>query len=188
VRRSQRETRVASVGDEPLDPRVAVVFERFAREGRAPIALYRALANAPDLLEPYSALAQALRHRASTSRELRELVVLRVAHLTGSEYEWSHHRKMAEQEGIAPEKLRTLGRGRESDAFGDAERAALRLADEVHDVAVSDETVAELSGHFAPGEVVELVMLASVYQAVARMIQGLGVQVEEEYAPYRGPP
>ena len=176
------------MGDEPLDPRVAAVFERFAREGRSPIALYRALANAPELLEPYSALAQALRHRASTSRELRELVVLRVAQLTGSEYEWSHHRKMAEEEGIAAEKVRALEHWRESDAFGEAERAALRLADEVHDVAVADETVAELSRLFAPGEVVELIMLASLYQAVARLIQGLGIQVEEEYAPYRGPP
>ena len=114
--------------------------------------------------------------------------MLRVAQLTGSEYEWSHHRKMAEQEGIAAEKIRALERWRDSDAFGEAERAALRLADEVHDVAVADETIAELSGHFTPDEVVELVMLASMYQAVARMIQGLGVEVEEEYAPYRGPP
>ena len=186
--RRQRECRVPSVGDEPSDPRVAAVYDRFAREGRRPIALYRALANAPGLLEPYSALAQALRHGASTSRELRELVVLRVAHLTGSDYEWSHHRKMAEREGVGVAKMRALFRWEESDAFGDAERAALRLADETHEMAVTDETIAALSRFFAPGEVVELVMLTSLYEAVARMIQGLGVQVEEEYVPYLGPP
>jgi alkylhydroperoxidase family enzyme len=186
--RSTGGCRVPSVGDEPSDRRVAAIYERFAREGRPPIALYRALANAPALLEPYSALAQALRHDAATSRELRELVVLRVAQLTGSSYEWSHHRKMAEREGVALSKLRDLGRWETSGAFGDAERAALRLADETHGLAVTDETVAELSRHFAPGEVVELVMLASLYQAVARVIQGLGVEVEEEYVPYLGPP
>ena len=186
--RSQRECRVPSVGDEPSDPRVAAIYERFAREGRRPIALYRALANAPGLLEPYSALAQALRHDASTDRGLRELVVLRIAHLTGSDYEWSHHRKMAEHEGVGVAKLRALPRWQDSDAFGDAERAALRLADETHGMAVSDETLAALSRYFPPGEVVELVMLASLYEAVARMIQGLGIRVEEEYVPYLGPP
>jgi alkylhydroperoxidase family enzyme len=165
-----------------------VVYERFAREGRRPIALYRALANAPGLLEPYSALAQALRHGGSTPREVRELVVLRVAQLTRSDYEWSHHRKMAEGEGIPAGKVRALARWRESDAFGDAERAALRLADEAHELAVSDETVAELERFYAPAEIVELVMVASLYEAVARMIQGLGVVVEEEYRPYLGPP
>ena len=184
----QGERRVPQIGDDPSDHRVAAIYERFAREGRPPIALYRALANAPGLLEPYSALAQALRHGAATSRELRELVVLRVAHLTGSDYEWSHHRKMAEREGIGVAKLRALPRWQESDAFDDEERAALRLADETHGIAVSDETVAALSRFFASGEVVELIMLASLYEAVARMIQGLGVQVEDEYLPYLGPP
>jgi alkylhydroperoxidase family enzyme len=186
--RSQGESRVPQVADEPSDARVAAIYERFAREGRPPIALYRALANAPGLLEPYSALAQALRHDATTPRDLRELVILRVAHLTGSDYEWSHHRKMAEREGIGEAKLRALPRWQDSDAFSEAERAALHLADATHDMAVSDEILASLSRFFAPAQVVELVMLASLYEAVARMIQGLGIQVEEEYVPYLGPP
>ncbi len=186
--RSEGDSRVPQIGDDPPDHRVAAIYERFAREGRPPIALYRALANAPALLEPYSALAQALRHDAATSRELRELVVLRIAQLTGSEYEWSHHRKMAEREGIGVAKLRALADWQDSDVFDDAERAALRLADETHGMTVSDETVASLSRHHPAAEVVELVMLASLYEAVARMIQALGVQVEEEYVPYLGPP
>jgi AhpD family alkylhydroperoxidase len=129
-----------------------------------------------------------LRNDAATSRELRELVVLRIAQLTGSRYEWSHHRKMAEREGVAPTKLRDLARWEASGAFGEAERAALRLADQAHDMAVTDETVAALSRFFTPGEVVELVLLASLYEAVARVIQALGVEVEEEYVPYLGPP
>ena len=179
-------SRVPQIADEPSDPRVATIYDRFAREGRRPIALYRALANAPGLLEPYSALAQALRHDAATPRQLRELVILRVAHLTGSEYEWSHHRKMAEREGMDAAKLRDLPRWEQSDAYSEPERAALRLADETHDLTVSDRTVASLSESFGPGQVVELVMLASLYEAVARMIHALGVEVEEEYEQYRG--
>jgi alkylhydroperoxidase family enzyme len=181
-------TRLAPVGDAPEDPRVARIWERFGREGRPPIALYRALANAPHLLEPYSALAQALRHDAVTPRELRELCILRVAHLTGSGYEWSHHRKMAAAEGIGDAKVRDVVAWRDSTAFTDAERAALRLVDEAHAMEVTDETVAALGEHFEPAAVTELIVLASLYEAVARLIQALGIEVEEEYLPYLGSP
>ena len=181
-------TRLPPIGDDPADPRVARIWERFGREGRAPIALYRALANAPHLLEPYSALAQALRHDALTSRELRELVVLRVAHLTGSDYEWSHHRKMAEAEGVAPARIRATRDRDPGEAFDDAERAALRLADEVHAMGVSDETMRELGRHFDARAVAELVVLTSLYEAIARLIQALGIEVEASYLPYLGAP
>jgi alkylhydroperoxidase family enzyme len=180
--------RLPPIGDDPADPRVARVWERFGREGRAPIALYRALANAPHLLEPYSALAQALRHDAVTPRELRELVILRVAHLTGSDYEWSHHRRMAEAEGIAPARVRATRDRDPGGALTEAQRAALRLADEVHGMRVSDATMDELGRHFDAQAVAELVVLASLYEAIARLIQALGLEVEEAYLPYLGDP
>ena len=70
------------VPDESADDVTASVFAAFHAEGREPIALYRALANAPILLRSYSTLARALRHDAVTDRCLRELVILRTAQLT----------------------------------------------------------------------------------------------------------
>ncbi len=175
--------RVPLVPPDSDDPVVAEVFERFAREGREPIALYRALAHTPKLLRAYSGLAAALRYEAETPRALRELVILRTAQLTSSEYEWAHHRKMALAEGVPEGHLSELERWRGSDAFDERERAALRLAEEVHELKVSGETFDELRRLFSEGEAVELVMLASTYQAVARMLQALDLEVEPEYGP-----
>ena len=170
------------------DPRVERVLARFAREGRRPIALYRELARAPHLLEPYSALAQALRHDAVTPRPLRELVILRIAHLTGSAYEWSHHRAMAEREGVPAAKIRAAAGAEDAGALDEDERLALRLADETHAMRVSPATTGELARRLGEAGAVELVMLASLYEAVARLIDGLGVEVEDEYRPYEGLP
>ena len=89
--------RVPLISDEDADEVVARVYGRFHEEGREPIALYRALANAPALLAAYSALATTLRYQAGTDRALRELAILRTAHLIGSRYEWAHHVVMGRQ-------------------------------------------------------------------------------------------
>jgi 4-carboxymuconolactone decarboxylase len=173
--------RLPLVPSEPDDPILEEVFARFAAEGRAPIELYRVLAHSPKLLRAYSGLATALRYEAETPRALRELVILRTAQLTGSEYEWAHHRKMALAAGVPERQIEQLERWPESDAFDGRERTALRLAEEAHEIAVSDETLAELRRVFSDGEAVELVLLATFYQAVARVLQALAVEIEPEY-------
>jgi alkylhydroperoxidase family enzyme len=169
---------------QPADPITEEVFEIFDQEGRAPIALYQALANSPKLLRAYSTLAKGLRYEADTPRELREIVILRIGQLTGSEYEWAHHRKMAADAGVPEEKVTGLQRWRESELFDPRERAALRCADEMHDLALSDEGFRELSEVFTNAEVVEIVLLVAFYETVARVIQALGLEVEPEYRQY----
>lgn len=178
-------TRVPLVPDDSSDPIVAEVFKRFQDEGRRPIALYRALANAPELLRAYSGLAAALRYQAQTPRALRELAILRTAQLTGSDYEWSHHVPMARSAGVSDAQIAAVAHWRTSDAFDGRERALLRCAEEIHRCALSDEAVAELKRSYSDAEVVELVLLVAFYQAVARVLDGLAVEVEAEYQSHR---
>jgi alkylhydroperoxidase family enzyme len=160
---------------------LAEAFRAFREEGREPIWLYRTLAHAPRMLRAFSATGRGLRRDAVTPRSLRELVIMRTAQLTASEYEWSHHRRMAIAAGLDDARLAALDDWRRSDLFSPVERAALRCTDEVHRAAVTDETFAELHSHLAPAEIVEVVLTAAFYQAVARILQGLGVEVEPAY-------
>jgi len=168
----------------PADEITQSVFAGFDREGRAPISLYRALANSPKMLRAYSTLARALRYEAETPRPLRELVILRIAQLTGSDYEWAHHRKMAAAAGVPEEKVRELDRWRTSTAFGAPERAALRCAEEMHELALSGEGFRELRDGFGDSGTVEIVLLVAFYQALAGLIQALGLEVEPEYREF----
>jgi 4-carboxymuconolactone decarboxylase len=178
--------RVPPVPADADDPIVAGVFDVFAREGREPIALYRALANHPVMLRAYAGLAQGLRYEAGTPRALRELVILRTGQLVGSDYEWAHHRAMAEQAGVPDEQVRSLASWRASDAFDERERAALRCADEMHEIALSEDAFAELERVLGREGALEIVLLAGFYQAVARYIQALGLEVEPAYRRWLG--
>ena len=117
-----------------------------AREGRDPIALYRVLAHSPLMLRAYAGLARGLRYEAQTPRALRELMILRTAQLTGSDYEWAHHRAMARRRrACADEKVAALAAlARRASAFDEprARGAALRRGDPR--VALSDEAFAAL--------------------------------------------
>jgi alkylhydroperoxidase family enzyme len=177
-------TRVPLVPAEPPDEITAEVFEVFRREGRDPIVLYRALANAPRMLRAYSTLARGLRYEAETPRDLRELSILRTAQLVGSEYEWTHHRVMADKAGVPAEKVAALAAWRDSELFDQRERAVLQATEEIHGIALSGDAFTELERALGREEAIEIVLLAAFYQSVARIIQGLGLEVEPEYAPY----
>ena len=176
--------RIADPGADPDNETVAAAFRVFREEGREPIALYRYLAAAPELLRGFAELSRALRYAGTTSRTLRELVILRVAQLTRSEYEWFHHVPMAAKAGVEPEKVDHLARWREAGAeiFSARERAALAAAEEIVAAGLSDAGFAALRESFDDSEVVELVLLVTHYLAVSRVIASLGIDVEPDYA------
>lgn len=151
---------------------------------RAGLALYRLLAHTPRLLPAWYSWAEALRNDVTSSRELRELSILRTAQLADSPYEWAHHRQLAEQTGIPDAKVDDLGRWRESDAYDELERAALELVEEVDVMGVTDDTVSRLLDQVPESEVVELLLTTSFYQAYARVMQALQVELEPEFERY----
>jgi alkylhydroperoxidase family enzyme len=171
---------------EDWDPVAAEVLAKFDREGREPISLYRVLAHAPRTLRGYAGLAGALRHETSTPRRLHELAILRIAQLTGSAYEWAHHRSFAAAFDIDDRLLGGLDEWRVCELFSAEERLVLRLAEEVHAVAVADDTVTALRDTFGDDGAVELVMVCSAYEMIARVLQAFDIGVEPQYTQYLG--
>lgn len=175
-------TRVAPLDEDGLDPQARAIFESFKSENRRPIELYRILANTPTLLPGFHEIGQAIRYRTTLQKDLVELVILRVAQLTDSSYEWLHHLRFARAAGVEEGKIASLGTWKTTNQiYTDAERAALHAADEIHLIALSDEGFAELSEHYGVREVVELVGVISHYESVSRVLQALGVTIEPEY-------
>jgi alkylhydroperoxidase family enzyme len=123
--------------------------------------------------------AWTLRDGCRTPRGVRELLILRGAQLFGSEYEWTHHVRMARAAGVTEEQLEELARWRESGAFTPPERAALALAEASMEGPVPDEVDAELARHFDDAERVELALTAAFYAMVPRVLEALRVPLEE---------
>lgn len=172
--------RVPLVQDDDEAARAAGIFDTFKDEGRDPSDIFRALANVPGLMMAHRAFTQALQGREQCPPRLRELAVLRLSQLVGSAYEWSHHRPMALHAGATADQLAALAAWRESAAFGPAERLALATAEAVHQLAVTADLFCELEAELGLPGTLELIVVVSQYEAVARIIQALDVEVEAD--------
>lgn len=175
--------RLPLVDADPTDPRLREIFERTRRSvGRLP-NLYRTLGHAPELLEAWISFAWPLRHEAITPRSVRELVILRIAHLDGVEYEYSQHLPMAVDAGVDDLQIRSLPdwRAAAPGTFSADERAALAVADRiVRAEPIDDDEWAEMHAAFGDRGAVEIVLTASFYVCVGRVLGSLRVPLEDE--------
>ena len=149
-----------------------------------PPNLYRGLANHPKIIAAWTEFANTLRHGSRTPRALRELVILRGAQLSASEYEWAQHLKMARKAGVREAQIDALPDWRVSPEFDTKEKAALALAEAVTRGRVSDEVYQEARRHFDDQDYVELAVTAGFYAMVARTLDALGIPLEPEFSDY----
>src|SRR5215210_8301982 len=132
----------------PLAPLPDDVAAQVAALGAKQVNLYRCLAHAPGLLRAWMDFAWALRGHDTTSRRLRELMILRTATLHKSPYEWHQHRRMAREAGVTDHEIAELEMWQTSAAFDAADRAALALTDAIVAGAVPAAVNEELGRHF----------------------------------------
>jgi alkylhydroperoxidase family enzyme len=118
---------------------------------------------------------------------LRELAIMRIGWLTGSEYEWTQHWRVALGIGVTAEDLLGVRDWSAHDAFGPAERAVLAATDEVvRDGAVSAPTWAACErdlGLDNPG-LIELVTVIGAWRMVASILRSLEVPLEDGVASW----
>ncbi len=163
----------------PLATVKAETAARVAELGGRPLNLYRVLAHQPALLDAWVEFAYTLRHAAQTPRALRELMILRTAQMYPSPYEWHQHRIMAEEAGVPERQVAELAMWASSDAFSEQEKAALALTEAIVRGNVDDATHAAAAVCFTPAERIELVVTASFYCMVPRILDALQVPIEE---------
>jgi 4-carboxymuconolactone decarboxylase len=158
----------------------AALLAEIAGERGKPFNVYRMLAHSPGALERMYSLSSYLWSESSLDSTLVELVILRVAQLTGSDYEWSRHLAIARRIGVASTKIELLTSWPEKrTGLSQEEQRALQLTDEVTlAVEASRETVAAVSESFGEQATVELVLLIGLYGAVSRLLRSLDVDPE----------
>src|SRR5947207_603030 len=151
--------------------------------GAPPLLLFRTVACNPRVLQRM--MASSLLDRGSISLRSRELMILRTCARCGAEYEWGVHiATFGSKAQWTPAQIHSTVHGTADDSCWDLEeRLVIRLADQLHDTNRVDDTLwNEMAAHFAPDQLVELIMLAGFYHAVSYMVNATGVP-KETFAP-----
>jgi alkylhydroperoxidase family enzyme len=116
--------------------------------------------------------------RSTLPPRLRELAILRVAHRTGSEYEWGQHVKMGLREGLTEDEIAGVQRGEAADEF---DRTVLAGVDELmEEFELSDATWSALGERFDERQRMDFVFTVGCYITVAMALKTFGVEPDQE--------
>lgn len=167
--------------DENAHPELADIVAKF-RAGRRGnlINVYRLLLNSPALAESWFNHSNAVRWKTTLAGRLREIVIIRVAHLAQSPYVLRQHvPALALADGVSLEECEALADWRPSAFFDARERAALAYADAMtREIVVGDNIFAEVARQFDTRSIVELTVLIASYNMNARVLQALELDLE----------
>jgi AhpD family alkylhydroperoxidase len=124
--------------------------------------------------------AGALMPGGKLPREETELVILRVAHNTGSAYEWVQHERIGRRAGLSEEEIARVRQGPAAAGWTERRALLLRAADELHSSdRISDELWGQLSQQLDEVLLIELCMLIGHYEMLAMTLNSL--QVEPDF-------
>ncbi len=139
--------------------------------------LYRALLNSPSFAEAWQAFNQAIRFKSVLDDQARELAIMRVAQLTGADYQFQiHATRYAPEAGITPQQIAALDGSEHSSLFQPAHRVLLAYADAMTlAIEVPDEVFDKLRRHYNDQQVLELTVLIGAYNMHARVGRALRI-------------
>jgi 4-carboxymuconolactone decarboxylase len=176
------EPRIAPM-DPPYDPATEEMLLKWMPPDSEvePLKLFRTLLVHDSLMSRMRPLGAGILAHGLLEPRLRELMILRTCVRCGAEYEWGvHASSFARRVGLSEDELTaTVLAGADDSVWSEADRAVIRLADELHDTAgVSDATYAAAEHHFAAPEILELVITAGWYHTISFVINTALVQPE----------
>jgi AhpD family alkylhydroperoxidase len=172
--------RIGPAGREELGPLNALLVRIAGRVAgtTAPPNLFTTMGRNRRMFRLWLLFAGTLMPRGGLPRRDTELVILRVAHLTGAEYEAVHHRRMALAAGLSAAQVDAIGGDDAAAApFSPRQQLLLRAVDVLAaDDAIGEPTFAELRGELTDRDLVELCMLAGHYRMLAGLINSLRIE------------
>ncbi len=142
------------------------------------------LAHHPDLAIAYYTFGKHLLVASTLPARDRELIVLRVAWLLRSAYEWHYHVGYALNLGIGLDEIAAIERGPAAACWSNRDATVLRAVDELHAHSrLSDIGSAALSRHFDRRQIIDLVFTIGNYVMLSWAISALNIEIEDGIDP-----
>ena len=171
----------------PADEAKAAADEAGVPDYMAELSIFGVLLNHPRLAGVFNDLLATMLWHGVLDKRLRELVIMRIGWLTGCDYEWTQHWRVASGLGVSADDLLGVRDWQGYDGFGSAERAVLAATDDVvRDGAVSAASWAACERELNADTTVliELVTTISAWRMVASILQSLEVPLEDGVASW----
>ncbi len=169
--------------DEPDSEELRELYDRLSKNmpGIGVLNIFKVMAYNPRILRDWLRLATPLLTGGLTlPPRLREIAILRVAQVAGSEYEFAHHIRIAQQAGLSEEEIASLQNYDEAEHFSDLDRAIVRYTDAAAKLTPEAPDLArDLKRWLSDRELLELSFCIGHWGMLARVLVPLAVPVDE---------
>lgn len=139
------------------------------------------LAHHPALAQAYFTLNGHLLMATTLSERQRELIIMRVAAVHQSGYEWIQHLFMARDAGLDDEEIGRIAYGPDAPFWDDLDSAILRGVDELMaDGAISEPNWLVLSANLDNQQILDMIFTVGGYETLARMFKSLEMDIDDD--------
>lgn len=178
-----------------MSPRVPMVSLERARElgdaigmpaRRTQSEAFRTVANNPGVARvAFSQLLQLLENNKFDTR-LRELMIMRIAWVTGSVYEWTQHWRVATTAGLPPEDILAVRDWHHSPHLTEADKAILAATDScLAGGSISDAAWAQVAKHVPdPAHQIEFIIAMGNWLSFSLLFRTLRIPLAEGLMPW----
>lgn len=164
-------------------------YDLVARDRPRGANVLGAMAHHPALAKAFFTLQGHLLRATTLTERHRELVIMRVAALRHSPYEWAQHLLVAADAGLAEREISWIVWGPEAPCWSAIDAAVLRAVDDLErDGSIGDGTWAALTTDLDLRQILDLVFTAGSYGMLAWMIASLGVELDDDLIDTLAPP
>lgn len=120
----------------------------------------------------------------SLSKRVKELLILRISWLRGSEYEFQQHLVLGRRYGLSDAEIERLQLGPDAPGWEALDADLLRAVDELlADACIGEPTWARLSQSLSTEQLIDLIYTVGCYEIAAMMFKTLGAQIESGVEP-----
>jgi alkylhydroperoxidase family enzyme len=135
----------------------------------------------PELVRIYREIGVYFLTKGTLAPRDREVAILRVGWLCQAPYEWGEHVGVSKRRaGLTTEEIERYRQGPSAAGLSPRDRIILQVVDELfHGAMVCDETWDLLRGEFEDRQVIEILNLIGLYQALAYFQNSLRVRLRE---------
>jgi alkylhydroperoxidase family enzyme len=149
--------------------------------------LHKVLVHSPNTARMSQLVGAYIRYRQGLDSRLRELAILQVACVAGSQYEYAQHLKIGDEFGIPADDLAAVALETQGlpNGLDPLARLVMRAAREMTlGEAASVETMRELQAVLSAEHLVDLIFTIAFYVGFGRITGSFAIEVEPERQTY----
>ncbi len=176
--------RIEPVSEATWSPEERELLQPFKQQRGYILNVYATLARHPAMYRPWLGFARYILRESSLPAREREILICRIAWLTGGEYEWSAHTRLGKEAGLTDDEIGHLAKA-DAGGWPLSDAVVVRAVDELHyDAIISDATWNTLAKRFDTHQMMDLVFTVGAYKMLAMALNSFGTQLDKDMSGF----